>query len=102
MPAPEQVESGHGREKTERPVTSGDLKTLLRQLHSELAGASSRVDAESRKLLDLVVADIERLGVAADAAPGRIESLALRFEVDHPGVATTLRQIGDVLGKAGI
>jgi Domain of unknown function (DUF4404) len=82
-------------------VTAGDLKTLLRQLHAELAGAS-RVDAESRKLLDLVVADIEHLGVAADSAPGRIESLALRFEVDHPRVAATLRQIGDLLAQAGI
>jgi hypothetical protein len=82
-------------------VTVGDLKTLLRQLHAELAGAS-RVDAESRQLLDLVVADIEHLGGAAEAAPGRIESLALRFEADHPGVAATLRQIGDVLAKAGI
>jgi hypothetical protein len=82
-------------------VSAGDLKTLLRQLHAELAG-SSRVDAESRKLLDLVVADIEHLGGAADSAPGRIESLALRFEVDHPRVAATLRQIGDLLAKAGI
>jgi hypothetical protein len=82
-------------------VTAGDLKTLLRQLHTELAGAR-RVDAESRKLLDLVVADIEHLGVAADSAPGRLESLALRFEVEHPRVAATLRQIGDVLAKAGI
>ena len=83
-------------------MTAVDLKTLLRQLHAELAGGASRVDAESRKLLDLVVADIEHLGVAAESAPGRIESLALRFEVEHPRVAATLRQIGDVLAKAGI
>lgn len=82
-------------------MSGGDLKTLLRQLHTELAGAR-RIDSESRQLLDVVVADIEQLGVSAESAPRRIESLAVRFEADHPGVAAALRQIGDFLAKAGI
>ena len=32
----------------------------------------------------------------------RLESLAARFEADHPGLADTLRQLGDLLVKAGI
>jgi len=35
-------------------------------------------------------------------APPRLESLAVQFEADHPGLAELLRQIIDALGKAGI
>ena len=39
--------------------------------------------------------------VAATAAP-RIEELAVRFEAEHPAIAQLLRQIGALLGQAGI
>ena len=80
---------------------SDQLNSLLQRLHEEL-GRAATLDAESRRLLSVVVADIEKLGVAAPATAGGIEALAVRFEADHPSVAATLRQVGDLLGKAGI
>jgi Domain of unknown function (DUF4404) len=69
-------------------------------------------DQESRALLGTIVYDIERaLGaptpaasrVAAAAAQARrLESLAVRFEAGHPGLAETLRELMDALVKAGI
>jgi len=38
---------------------------------------------------------------AAAHAP-RLESLAVRFEAGHPGLAELLRELIDALGKAGI
>ena len=58
-----------------------------------------------RLLLGTLMRDIERLdpGVAAAAAHApRLESLAVRFEASHPGLAEALRQLIDALGKAGI
>ena len=80
---------------------SDQLNALLTQLHREL-GRATQIDDESRRLLGLVVADIEKLGVGTTATPGGLELLAVRFEADHPSVAAALRQVGDVLGKAGI
>ena len=82
-------------------MSSEELNSLLQRLHMELA-RSKMIDEESRRLLNVVVSDIERLGVAAPTTPGGLESLAVRFEVDHPAVAAALRQVGDLLGKAGI
>ena len=82
-------------------MSSDELNALLKRLHDELARSAS-IDAESRRLLGVVVADIERLGLAAPTTPGGLESLAVRFEADHPAVAAALRQVGDLLGKAGI
>ena len=82
-------------------MSSQQLNPLLQRLHEELARAQT-LDGESRRLLDLVLADIERLGVAVPTTPGGLETLAVRFEADHPAVAAALRQVGDLLGKAGI
>ena len=74
------------------------------------------VDGEARALLGTVLRDIERAlappatGPQADAAAlapavahvPRLESLAVRFEAGHPGLAELLRQLIDALGKAGI
>jgi len=86
------------------------LRELLARVHERLS-ASGSADAESRALLGTVMRDIERTlaGGArgpADAAPGRsrrsLESLAVRFEAGHPGLAEVLRELIDALGKAGI
>jgi Domain of unknown function (DUF4404) len=82
-------------------MSSEQLNSLLQRLHEELARTST-FDGESRRLLDIVVSDIEKLGGAVPATPGGLESLAVRFEADHPAVAAALRQVGDLLGKAGI
>jgi len=74
------------------------LRELLSRVHERLATSSDKVDAESRKLLVEVMDDIER----ALGKKQRLETLAVQFEADHPGLAQTLRQLSDLLGKAGI
>jgi hypothetical protein len=86
-------------------MSNQDLHALLGQLHARLKHAKS-LDAESRKQLLTVAADIEK-ALASDGsaavAPGKpLEALAARFESDHPSLAGVLRQIMDTLGKAGI
>jgi len=82
-------------------MSSDELNALLKRLHEELARATS-LDGESRRLIGVVVADLQKLGGASASTSGGLESLAVRFEADHPGVAAVLRQVGDLLGKAGI
>ena len=85
-------------------MSSQDLRGLLGQLHARLTHAKS-LDPESRKLLLTVAADIEKALAGNDVAavaPQPVESLAVRFEADHPALAGVLRQIMDTLGKAGI
>ena len=88
-------------------MSEESLRELLARVHERLSQAGS-VDAESRKILGALVHDIDRaLGSEAGGAPvsghvPRLESLAVRFQTDHPGLAELLRQIVDALGKAGI
>ena len=81
-----------------------ELDDLLRQLRARL-GAASSLDAEDRRLLTAVAHDIEEVlgkgDVRASSARG-LDSLAAKFEADHPALADTLRQLIDALGKAGI
>jgi hypothetical protein len=86
-------------------VKENDLRNLLTQLHARLAGAPS-LDEEDRRLLVTVLGDIEQALAKRPAAspPGDrgLESLALKFEADHPALAETLRRLADTLAKAGI
>jgi hypothetical protein len=89
-------------------MTQESLRELLARVHERLS-ASAAVDRESRVLLGTVMRDIERaLAPGAPPAPAaavhapRLESLAVRFEAGHPGLAELLRQLIDALGKAGI
>lgn len=103
-------------------MSTQDLQTLLRQLHAEL-GRADTLDPESRRLLDVVIDDIRRVGTesegrepdgrrsrdgdapgtpASSVTPSGLEELAVRFEADHPSTAAALRRLADVLGKAGI
>jgi hypothetical protein len=86
-------------------MSNQDLQGLLGQLHARLKRAHS-LDAESRKQLLTVAADIEKALASDDAAAVSaeqpLEALAARFESDHPSLAGVLRQIMDTLGKAGI
>jgi AcrR family transcriptional regulator len=98
-------------------MTHEKLRELLSRVHEHLSTSGS-VDAESRRMLGALTRDIERaLGrgavdpgttpgraldpAAAGTAP-RLESLAVRFEAGHPGLAKTLRELIDALVKAGI
>jgi AcrR family transcriptional regulator len=102
------------------PPDRETLQALLARVHERLNEAES-VDSGSRELLGQVMADIERalqggraspatsdhsrVATAADTAEAhtpRLESLAVRFEADHPGLAEGLRSLADLLGKAGI
>jgi hypothetical protein len=86
-------------------MSTQDLRPLLAQLHERLTHAKS-LDPESRRLLTTVAADIEHAlatdDVASVAPEQPLETLAVRFEADHPALAGVLRQIMDTLGKAGI
>jgi predicted component of type VI protein secretion system len=95
-------------------MTEESLRELLARLHERLS-ASASIDRDSRALLGTVMRDIERAlapgtGSQADAAAlvpaaahaPRLESLAVRFEAGHPGLAELLRELIDALGKAGI
>jgi len=103
-------------------MTDESLRQLLARVHERLSSTSS-VDPESREMLATVMRDIDGAlakGSATGAAGGavsavpvspearvsatapRIEELAVRFEADHPTIAQLLRQIGALLGQAGI
>jgi len=82
-------------------MNNDTLQHLLTELHHRLSG-SPALDAETRRLLGIVSADIDRLGATTQLSPTGIEALAVRFEADHPAISASLRQAVDLLGKAGI
>ena len=86
------------------------LRELLARVRERLGQARS-VDPESREHLAALVHDIDHAlgeggtrGVAdtAGAHAPRLESLAVRFEVDHPGLAEVIREVIDALVRVGI
>jgi hypothetical protein len=80
------------------------LRELLARLRERLSHARA-VDADSRKHLAAVVTDIDTelgRGGAASAHAPRLESLAVRFEADHPALAEVIREVMDALVKGGI
>jgi uncharacterized protein DUF4404 len=92
-------------------TTEESLRGLLSRVHERLHKEGGSLDAESRKLLSTLVRDIDRalgkggrrsVADAAGAHTPRLESLAVRFEADHPGLAEVVREIIDALGRVGI
>lgn len=94
---------------SDRHPSEESLRELLARVHERLGQAA--VDGEARKLLAALVRDIDRAlgrggtrdaaGTASAHAP-RLESLAVRFEVDHPALAEVIREVIDALVKVGI
>jgi predicted component of type VI protein secretion system len=100
-------------------MTDETLRQLLARVHERLSSTSS-VDPESREMLATVMRDINGALSRGSAQPDsvtaapvspearvsatapRIEELAVRFESDHPAIAQLLRQLGALLGQAGI
>jgi hypothetical protein len=86
-------------------MEENDLRGLLTQLHARLASGVA-LSADDKRLLAAALADIEKALVAsAEAEPpdtSGLESLAVKFEAEHPALAGTLRRVVDSLGKAGI
>jgi len=82
------------------------LRAQLTKLHEELRSAP-RLDAEARELLAEILKDIQRLMEADPRRPNasladRLENVAVRFEADHPTLASSSRRLIDLLGKAGL
>lgn len=83
-------------------MTEETLRQLLARVHERLSSSSS-IDPEARDMLATVMRDIDgALGKGAPPAAPRLEALAVQFEADHPAIAQLLRQIGALLGQAGI
>lgn len=92
-------------------MSEESLRELLARVHERLKSSSS-VDPESREMLATVMRDIDSAlgkgGAAgsesepARASVPRLEALAVQFEAEHPAIAQLLRQIGALLGQAGI
>jgi hypothetical protein len=86
------------------------LRELLARVRERLSRAKS-VDPESRRVLSSVVHDIDH-ALGREGAPGaagaagthapRLESLAVRFEADHPSLAEVIREVIDTLVRGGI
>jgi len=88
-------------------MDSSDLRKTLDKLRAQL-GSAPRIDAESRELLRRLSADIDRLVEQPASQPAEtahrssLEELEVRFEVEHPALAQTVRELIDALGKAGL
>ena len=86
-------------------MEESDLRGLLTQLHARLASGVA-LSVEDKRLLATVLGDIENAltGTAGADVPDTsgLDSLAVKFEADHPALAGTLRRVVDTLGKAGI
>jgi hypothetical protein len=80
------------------------LRELLARLRERLSHARA-VDADSRKHLAAVVSEIDTelgRGGAAGAHAPKLESLAVRFEADHPALTEVIREVIDALVRGGI
>lgn len=83
------------------------LHQQIQALHRQL-GAIPQADAALQEQLLILQADINRLlteeaSEADDHSPAEaVESLAARFDADHPALSNALRNLVDSLGKAGI
>ena len=88
------------------------LQQSLARLHAELA-AAPRIDPASRQQLRELLADIQRAlestpedaeggAVQAGGRVPRLEALAIEFEAEHPRISGSLRQLVDLLGRAGL
>lgn len=85
------------------------LKETLAKLHGELA-AADRMDVESAQMLHEAIDDIngalERTGETiekkTEETHDRLENLAVRFDMDHPRLASLVRQLNAALSRIGI
>jgi Domain of unknown function (DUF4404) len=87
-------------------VNPETLKKTLAALHEELSRAPA-LDEQSRQLLRELMNDVEGLRSSPASAPPamrrhRMEALAIGFEAQHPNLAAGLRQLMDLLAKAGL
>lgn len=88
-------------------MADNSLHELLERVRAHLGAGP--VEGDARQQLSSLVHDIEhKLKEGAGTVTGgaaatpRLESLAVKFEVSHPALAETLREVIDALGKAGL
>lgn len=81
------------------------LRTLLEQLHEELARTES-VDEKGREMLHHLSADIQQFLDPDRENPAtlldRIQDAIDHFEVEHPAITAALSQMLNTLSNAGI
>ncbi len=89
-------------------MSAANLRDTLAALQEQLHRAPA-LDADARAALRNITADINRLldsqagPVTVDPAHAhRLESLAVRFQSGHPALAASVREVVDLLGKAGV
>ena len=87
-------------------MSSDSLKETLAALHQELSRTSA-LDEKSRARLRQIIREVEGLGPSSASAADtlhrhRLEELAIEFEIEHPTLAAGLRQLIDLLAKAGV
>jgi hypothetical protein len=88
-------------------MTSEHLKKTLATLEQELSRAA-KLDEPSRRALQQLMREAEKLPPSsAGAAPPnleqhRLEKLAVGFEAEHPDLAASVRELMDLLVKAGM
>lgn len=82
------------------------LRENLTKLHTELASVEN-LDEELHALLRSVAADIEKVlgdedAVETHSPRAQLEEVAVKFEADHPRLASVLGELADTLSKLGI
>jgi hypothetical protein len=83
------------------------LATVMRDIDSALGRGSAGVQGREDIGAQGSSAAADSPPVAVVAKPGTppleiLEAVAVRFEAEHPAIAQLLRQIGALLGQAGI
>jgi len=84
-------------------VNEKNLREQLQQLNAALD--SLAVDAEQRKPIDRLIADIESQlddGTTDDSLIDQVEGAVSTFETEYPRVAAILNSIVTTLGNIGV
>jgi hypothetical protein len=89
------------------PEARDMLVTVMRDIDTALGRGFAEVPGGQAADVQASSADAGSPPVAVVAKPGTppleiLEAVAVRFEAEHPAVAQLLRQIGALLGQAGI
>ena len=90
-------------------MTTEQLNTLLKQVHTELEQTDS-LDAAARDSLRILMTDIQKLLDQAEGQPvphdptliDRLEVEVLKFELSHPLLTKAMSQIINALADAGV
>jgi hypothetical protein len=81
-------------------MTDKKLVDLLEEIHGHL-NRRADLDADAKRLVQVVLADLKRVGVT-DEHHRSLQELAVAFEMDHPDVAGALRRLAVLLAGAGV